>query len=155
MTQLLALHRIEVENNLSNTRQWRCPVEVLLCFRSVKMYSTYSPCANCADVIIDFTSRRQCQLSVSFSCLFRHKEDRHRDGLRRLNSTPRVVVGVFTSTLFHVYSTYTYINGYQPMGRERLGGGGCGLSGDYSKGCAKYTSRLAYLLLGFKALCVN
>ena len=108
MAQLQALHQICcVNQNLSNTSQWRCTVQVLLCFRSVAMYLSYSPCANCADSIIDFsTSRPQCQLSVRFSCIYRHKKYRHRDGLRRLNAAPRVVVGVFTSTLFHVWHIY-------------------------------------------------
>ena len=85
--------------------QWRYPVQVLFCFRFVTMYLSYSPCASCADIIIEFsTSRPQCQLSVGFSCLFRHEEDRHRDGLRRLNAAPRIFLGVFTGTFFDNYT---------------------------------------------------
>jgi hypothetical protein len=69
------------------------------------MYLSYSPCANCADFIIDFSkSRPQCLLSVVFSCLFRHEEVRHRDGLRRLYAAPKIFLGVFTGTFFENYS---------------------------------------------------
>jgi len=105
MTKLHVLHRIELETRTSWKKPFRCPVQVLLCFRFVKMYSTYSPCASCADFIIDFsTSRPQCQLSVGFTCLFRHEDDRHRDGLRRLNAAPRIFLGVFTGTFFDNYT---------------------------------------------------
>lgn len=65
--------------------------------RLVMLYLSYSPCANCADSILEFSgSRPQCMMSLGFSCLYRHEEESQRDGLRRLNAEHKISLGVFT-----------------------------------------------------------
>ncbi|XP_021937922.1 uncharacterized protein LOC110838726 isoform X2 [Zootermopsis nevadensis] len=65
--------------------------------RIVTLFLSYSPCANCANFIIEFSrTRPQCTVYIRFTCLFRHPEEIHRDGLRRLNAEPGISLGVFT-----------------------------------------------------------
>ena len=74
---------------------------VLSVFRWLRLYMTYSPCAFCADKILEFSRKRpQCDITIAFTCIFKHKEKWHQDGLRRLDAEDRITIKVFTSQYF-------------------------------------------------------
>jgi len=65
---------------------------------SVQLYSSFSPCGKCCQMIRRFLDHRpQCTLYIAFTCLYRSSEDINRFGLQALNKHHNVrLLDVFT-----------------------------------------------------------
>ncbi|PSN50823.1 hypothetical protein C0J52_03237 [Blattella germanica] len=64
----------------------------------ILMLISFSPCTRCVDLIKDFAKERPfCELSIMFSCIYRHFDSEHNKSLRSLHESGLIhKLGIFT-----------------------------------------------------------
>jgi len=58
----------------------------------VELFSSYSPCAKCCQLIKKFLCLRpQCKMSIAFTCVYRYYDQQHRSALSGLRKNASVI----------------------------------------------------------------